>query len=83
MPTLPAGSDLDLAEQNIPVRDSDTDIGLDTATLHPLAERIRAAFDSAAMSDRIDQAWITPLDTDNDYDCLTSDHRALRASTGP
>ncbi|MFI6957990.1 hypothetical protein ACIBJI_31520 [Nocardia sp. NPDC050408] len=76
MPTPPAGSDLDRAEQNTPVRASDPDIGLDTTTLHPLAERVRAAFDSAAMYDRIDQAWFTPPDTDDDYDCLATDHRA-------
>ncbi|MEV6140190.1 hypothetical protein AB0L63_29935 [Nocardia sp. NPDC051990] len=64
----PAGSDFDRAGQNVPVRDSDRDIGLDTTTLHPLAEAVRAAFDTAELTDRIDQAWITPLDLDDDYD---------------
>ncbi|MFE3262263.1 hypothetical protein [Nocardia sp. NPDC059229] len=64
----PAGSDFDRAGQNLPVGDSDRDIGLDTAALHPLAERVRAAFDAATIADRFDQAWITPLDCDDDYD---------------
>jgi hypothetical protein len=66
---FPAGSDVDRAEQNTLARDSDRDAGLDTTGLHPLAEQIRTAFDSAEISDRIDQAWIIPLDCDDDgYD---------------
>ncbi|MFQ6397479.1 hypothetical protein ACLMAJ_29020 [Nocardia sp. KC 131] len=65
---FPAGSDVDRAEQNTLARDSDRDLGLDTTGLHPLAERIRTAFDSAEITDRIDQAWITPLDCDADGD---------------
>ncbi|MFE9323351.1 hypothetical protein ACIHDR_40290 [Nocardia sp. NPDC052278] len=69
MTTFAAGSDLDRADQNIPVDDTDRDIGLDTSALHPLAERIRAAFDTADITDRIDQAWITP--PADDHDILT------------
>ncbi|NKY88705.1 hypothetical protein [Nocardia veterana] len=69
MPILESGSDLDRAEQNTPVIDRDLEAGLDTAAMHPLAERIRAAFDAAEISDRIDQNWITPHD-DDEYDCL-------------
>ncbi|MCC3313905.1 hypothetical protein [Nocardia africana] len=69
MTAMQSGSDLDRADQSIPVGDQDLDTGLDTRTLHPLAERIRAAFDSAAITDRIDQNWITPYD-DDDYYCL-------------
>ncbi|WP_433685146.1 hypothetical protein [Nocardia sp. CA-119907] len=65
---VPAGSDFDRAEQNALVGDSDRDVGLDTTALHPLAERVRATFDAAATADRFDQAWITPLDCDDDYD---------------
>ncbi len=64
----PAGSDFDLAEQNTLVGDSDRDIGLDTTALAPPAETVRAAIDTAELTDRIDQAWITPLDCDDDYD---------------
>jgi hypothetical protein len=65
---VPAGSEFDRAEQNILVRDSDRDAGLDTTSLAPSAETVRAAMDPAALTDRIDQAWITPLDCDDDYD---------------
>ncbi|MFE3230110.1 hypothetical protein [Nocardia sp. NPDC059228] len=65
---VPAGSDFDRAEQNALVRDIDRDAGPDTTALHPPAERIRAALDAAAIADRFDQAWITPLDLDDDYD---------------
>ncbi|MET8429049.1 hypothetical protein [Nocardia sp. NPDC004860] len=65
---VPAGSDFDRAEQNALVHDSDRDVGLDTTALHPPAARIRAAVDAAAIADRFDQAWITPLDLDDDYD---------------
>ncbi|MBF6079223.1 hypothetical protein ABZ894_14510 [Nocardia beijingensis] len=67
MSTFPYGSDTDRAGQDTLVYDHDRDIGLDTAAVHPLAERIRAAFDTAALTDRIDQAWITPHPYD-DYD---------------
>ncbi|WP_327120662.1 hypothetical protein OHB12_16990 [Nocardia sp. NBC_01730] len=67
--TTPAGSDFDRAGQNVPLRDSDLDIGLDTTTLPPLAEALRAAIEPADLTDRIDQAWITPHD-DDDYDYL-------------
>ncbi|WP_067891411.1 hypothetical protein [Nocardia vaccinii] len=66
----PAGSDFDRAGQNVPARDSDLDIGLDTMTLHQLTEGLRAAIEPADLTDRIEQAWITPHD-DDDYDCLT------------
>ncbi|MFD8245921.1 hypothetical protein [Nocardia sp. NPDC059691] len=69
MTTIPLYGDGDLADQQTPVRADDRDIGLDTGGLHPLTERIRAAFDTADISDRIDQAWITPT-ADDDYDCL-------------
>ncbi|MGQ4616171.1 hypothetical protein [Nocardia sp. R7R-8] len=69
MTTIPLYSDGDHADQQTLVRAADRDIGLDTGGLHPLAERIRAAFDTADISDRIDQAWITPT-ADDDYDCL-------------
>lgn len=65
---IPAGSDFDRAEQNILVHDRDHDAGLNPATLLPPAETLRAAIDPAALADRIDQAWITPLDCDDDYD---------------
>ncbi|WP_330229335.1 hypothetical protein OHA40_25115 [Nocardia sp. NBC_00508] len=65
--TTPAGSDFDRVGQNVPVRDSDLDIGLGTTTLHPLAEALRAAIETADLTDRIDQALITPHD-DDDYD---------------
>ncbi|MEV2226717.1 hypothetical protein AB0E01_43750 [Nocardia vinacea] len=64
----PAGSDFDRAGQNVPVHDSDRDIGLDTTALQPPAETVRAAVDPADLTDRIDQAWITPLDLDDNYD---------------
>lgn len=62
----PAGSDFDRADQRIPVDPGEHDIGLDPAALHPLAERIRGAFDSAPIADRIEQAWILPPDDDTD-----------------
>lgn len=65
---VPAGSDFDRAEQNILVGDSDLDIGLDTTALAPPTETMRAAIDTAQLADRIDQAWMTPLDCDDDYD---------------
>ncbi|MQY20093.1 hypothetical protein [Nocardia macrotermitis] len=66
----PAGSDFDRAGQNLPAHDGDRDIGLDTTTLTPPAETVRAAIDPA---DRIDQAWITPLDCDDDHDYSPAD----------
>lgn len=33
----------------------------------PPAEAARAAIDPAELTDRIDQAWITPLDLEDDY----------------
>ncbi|MBF6175816.1 hypothetical protein [Nocardia blacklockiae] len=65
MTAVESGSGLDRAEQHTPV--TDHDVGLDAEALHPLAERIRAAFDSASVTDRIDQNWITPHDDDDDY----------------
>ncbi|MGW3541991.1 hypothetical protein ACWDNI_15800 [Nocardia niigatensis] len=45
--TIPAGTDS--VEQARLVREADRDLGLDTTALQPLAERVRAAFDSAAL----------------------------------
>jgi len=67
-PITPAGSDFDRAGQNVPVGDSDRDTGLDTTPLTSPSEAVRAAIDPAGLTDRIDQAWITPLDLDDDYD---------------
>ncbi|WP_067652201.1 hypothetical protein [Nocardia harenae] len=67
MTPIPAGSDLDRAAQHTPVIPADTESGLDTIALHPLAERIRTAFDTADLADRIDQAWTVPTDDDG-YD---------------
>ncbi|MGO4649709.1 hypothetical protein AB4305_32980 [Nocardia sp. 2YAB30] len=68
-----AGSDSDRAGQSILVRDSDRDAGLDTTAMRPPAETVRAAIDPAELTDRIDQAWITPLDCDDDYDYGNAD----------
>ncbi|MFD6358190.1 hypothetical protein [Nocardia tengchongensis] len=73
---FPTGSDGDRAEQSFYVRDADREIGLDATALHPLAERVRAAFDTAAIADRCDQAWITGLDLDDDH---TLSARGLRS----
>ncbi|WP_187687707.1 hypothetical protein [Nocardia wallacei] len=62
MNTIPAGAEADRAEQATVAHDSLH--GLDTTRVHPLAERMRAAFDAADIADRVDQAWITPLDED-------------------
>ncbi|MCP2288436.1 hypothetical protein [Nocardia amikacinitolerans] len=67
MTTIPARDDADYAEQRALVHDADRHTGLDTRALHPLAERVRAAFDAADTTDRIDQAFITPLPDDDDY----------------
>ncbi|MFI6866185.1 hypothetical protein [Nocardia sp. NPDC050406] len=69
---VPSGSDLDRAEQHTPVDEGDRELGLDTAALHPVAERSRPVFDTAELADRIDQNWITPVpcDDDDDYSCL-------------
>ncbi|MEU6585486.1 hypothetical protein [Nocardia sp. NPDC046763] len=76
MTTLfPAGSDLDRAEQHALVDDRDRDLGPDTTALHPLAERVRAAFDAADIADRIDQNWITPRPRDDDDDYRDDDYR--------
>lgn len=77
---FPNGSDGDRAEQSFCVRDTDRDVGLDTTALHPLAERVRAAFDAAAIADRCDQAWITPLDLDDDH--TLSPRRYRSSATG-
>ncbi|RMI35467.1 hypothetical protein [Nocardia stercoris] len=65
---VPAGSDFDRADQNILVYDRDRDAGLDPAPLAPPAETLRAAIESADLTDRIYQAWTTPLDCDDDDD---------------
>ncbi|QIS21369.1 hypothetical protein [Nocardia terpenica] len=65
--TTLAGSDFDRADQNVPVHECDRDIGLDTTTLHAPPEAMRAALDPAEFTDRIDQAWTTPLDLEDDY----------------
>ncbi|MFJ4653408.1 hypothetical protein ACIP5Y_19265 [Nocardia sp. NPDC088792] len=70
---VPAGSDLDRAEQHTPVYDRDRDSGLDGAALRPPAEQLRAALDTAELADRIEQAWIVPYDDDRD-DTLHDDH---------
>ena len=36
--------------------------------MHLPAAAVRAAIGPAELTDRIDQAWITPLDLDDDYD---------------
>lgn len=64
--TTPAGSDFDRAGQHALVRDRH--IGLDTTALASPTETVRAAVDPADLADRIDQAWNTPLDCDDDYD---------------
>ncbi|MFF0637823.1 hypothetical protein ACFYTS_35635 [Nocardia sp. NPDC004151] len=70
----PAGSDFDRAEQNLPIGDSDRDAGLDPTTLAPTTETMRGALEHATLTDRIDQAWITPLDCDDDdYDHHNAD----------
>ncbi|MBY8856577.1 hypothetical protein K7711_08825 [Nocardia sp. CA2R105] len=69
----PAGSDLDRAEQDILLRERERDAGLDISTLTPPPDTVRAALDPADLADRIDQAWITPLDCDDDYDHDTAD----------
>ncbi|WP_067814490.1 hypothetical protein [Nocardia inohanensis] len=53
---VPASSELDhtLVDERDRVR------GLDTAARHPLAERIRAAFDAAELADRIDHTATAP-----------------------
>lgn len=66
MTALPTGSDLDRAEQTIAADPTDHEAGPDTAALHPLAEPARSAFDTAALADRIEQAWLIPHD-DDDY----------------
>ncbi|MFE3105071.1 hypothetical protein [Nocardia tengchongensis] len=77
---FPNGSDGDRAEQSFCVRDTDRDIGLDITALHPLAERVRAAFDAATIADRCDQAWITPMDLDDDH--TLSPRRFRSSATG-
>ncbi|WP_156161729.1 hypothetical protein [Nocardia vulneris] len=67
---VPAGGDVDRAGQHAFADERDRDLGLDTAAVHPVAERIRAAFDAADLTDRIDQNWITPAPFDDDYYCL-------------
>ncbi|WP_169816366.1 hypothetical protein [Nocardia miyunensis] len=67
----PVGSDFDRAGQNVPVHDRE--FGLDTTALRPPVEAVRAAIDPADLTDRIDQAWITPLDLDDDYDHSRAD----------
>ncbi|GAB0106607.1 hypothetical protein JMUB6875_55930 [Nocardia sp. JMUB6875] len=62
-----AGSDFDRADQNLLVHDRDLEAGLDPTALVPPPETVRGAFEHAALTDRIDQAWITPLDCDDDY----------------
>lgn len=70
---IPAGSDFDRADQNLLVRESDREVGLDPTALVSPPETVRGALDHAALTDRIDQAWITPLDCDDDYDHHHSD----------
>lgn len=70
MTPVPACSHLDLAEQRILAYGSDRDIGPNTTALRPLTEHVRAAFEAAALADRIDQVRLTPHDDDDDYDRL-------------
>ncbi|MFE3229456.1 hypothetical protein [Nocardia sp. NPDC059228] len=71
---VPAGSDFDRAEQNLFLGDSDREAGPDPTTLAPPPETVRAALEHTAHTDRIDQAWITPLDCDDDdYDHPNAD----------
>ncbi|MFG1796761.1 hypothetical protein [Nocardia sp. NPDC049149] len=73
-PFAAAGSDFDRAEQNVLLRDNDGQAGLDPTTLAPPPETVRGALEYAALTDRIDQAWITPLDCDDDdYDHHNAD----------
>ncbi|MFC3965361.1 hypothetical protein [Nocardia jiangsuensis] len=66
MLSTPAGSDLDRADQHFLAHPDDHDTGLDPAALSPPTDRLRAAFDSADLADRIDQAWILPAQDDLD-----------------
>jgi hypothetical protein len=66
MSAFPMSNDADYAEQDVLAYHADHDFGLDTTTLTPLAERIRTAFDTAGIADRIDQSLLTPL-PDEDY----------------
>ncbi|ATL68959.1 hypothetical protein [Nocardia terpenica] len=63
--TTLSGSDFDRADQSVLVHECD--ICLDTTALHAPAEAAPAAIDPAELTDRIDQAWITPLDLEDDY----------------
>ncbi|RMI31234.1 hypothetical protein [Nocardia stercoris] len=62
--TIAADSDFARADQRAFVRDA----GLDLTTVRPSDDRMRTAIEAAEISDRIGQAWITPLDLDDDYD---------------
>ncbi|MFI2476961.1 hypothetical protein [Nocardia xishanensis] len=57
----------DHADQRALVHDADHDVGLDARALHPVAERVRAAFDAADIADRIEQSFRTPLPDDDEY----------------
>ncbi|ONM47981.1 hypothetical protein [Nocardia donostiensis] len=65
--TIPAFDHADFADQNTFAHDEDRDIGLDTTAVTPLAEKVRAAFDTAETTDRIEQSHITLLPNDDDY----------------
>ncbi|MET8775385.1 hypothetical protein AB0H49_07315 [Nocardia sp. NPDC050713] len=67
MTTIPARDDADYADQRTLVHDADRHIGLDTRALHPLAERVRAAFDAADTTDRIEQSVRIPLPDEDEY----------------
>ncbi|MGK8523846.1 hypothetical protein ACRS6B_20915 [Nocardia asteroides] len=66
MSPFPVRDDAGHTEQDVLAYHADHDFGLDTTALTPLAERVRAAFDSAGIADRIDQSLLTPL-PDEDY----------------
>ncbi|MBF6210023.1 hypothetical protein IU433_03285 [Nocardia puris] len=66
MTTIPTRDDADHADQQTVVHAADRDIGWDDGALPPLTERVRAGFDAADLTDRLDQALITPL-PDDDY----------------
>ncbi|MEV0355619.1 hypothetical protein AB0H71_06085 [Nocardia sp. NPDC050697] len=53
MTFTPTGGDADRADQRIPA---------DPAAPHPLADRIRGAFESSSAADRVDRAWVLPAD---------------------
>lgn len=68
MTAIATAGELDPANQHTLVRPEDADFGLDTTALGHPPEAVRRVFDTDTdeLTDRIDQAWITPY-TDDDY----------------